>query len=309
MPTGRYAPSPTGRLHLGNLRTALVAWLFARSDGSDFYLRFEDLDEASVRAEHYQTQSDDLRALGLDWDGVPVHQTDRVEFYDAIIKQLTAAGLTYPCYCSRREIREATRAPNGPWSHGHYPGICRNLTAAEQAEREETTGRPPALRLIGSDEPISFEDVLCGRFEGLVDDAVIRRFDGTPAYNLVVMVDDVTQGVELVVRADDLLDSTPRQLHIANLLGLTPPAFAHVPLVLAPSGDRLAKRDGAVTLEDRLALGETAGQVFSYLASTLGLAGEGELVTPAQLIERFDPADLPTTALTLDPDDLKLDDQ
>ena len=299
MPSGRYAPSPTGRLHLGNLRTALLAWLFARADDSPFLLRFEDLDEASVRAEHYETQAEDLRALGLHWDGEPSRQTDRTEYYKAIIDQLIGADLTYPCYCSRREIREAARAPNGPWSHGHYPGTCRTLTAAERAEKE-AAGRPPALRLRGSDAAIGFTDQLRGYHEGFVDDAVIRRFDGTPAYNLVVMVDDVAQAVELVVRADDLLDSTPRQLHVAGVLGLEPPAFAHVPLVLAPSGDRLAKRDGAVTLADRQALGQSPAEVLGYLATTLGLAEMGEPVTASQLVDRFDPASLPNEPLTLD---------
>lgn len=307
MPAGRYAPSPTGRLHLGNLRTALLAWLFARADRSQFLLRFEDLDEGSVRPEHYQTQADDLQALGLEWDGAPSRQTERLDYYNAIIGQLIKADLTYPCYCSRREIREATQAPNGPWSHGEYPGTCRHLTTAERNAKEEE-GRPPALRLRGTEEPIGFTDQLCGYHEGVVDDAVIRRFDGTPAYNLVVMVDDVAQGIDLVVRADDLLDSTPRQLHIARVLGLQPPAFAHVPLVLAPSGDRLAKRDGAVTLTDRQALGETPADVLSYLASTLGLAEKGEPVDVGRLLDRFDPSNLPTTPLTLGSDYLRSDD-
>ncbi len=299
MPAGRYAPSPTGRLHVGNLRTALLAWLYARVDNSPFLLRFEDLDEASVRAEHYQTQAHDLAALGLDWDNEPTRQTERLDYYNAIIEQLIRADLTYPCYCSRREVREATQAPNGPWSHGQYPGTCRTLTAAERSAKEDE-GRPPSLRLRGADEAIGFTDLRCGYHEGMVDDAVIRRFDGTPAYNLVVMVDDVAQGIDLVVRADDLLDSTPRQLHVAAVLGLEPPAFAHVPLVLAPSGDRLAKRDGAVTLADRQSLGETPADVLGYLASTLGMAEPGEPVTARQLVDRFDPAGLPTDPLTLD---------
>lgn len=301
MPTGRYAPSPTGRLHVGNLRTALLAWLYARVDNSPFLLRFEDLDEASVRAEHYQTQAHDLAALGLDWDDEPTRQTERLDYYNAIIEQLIRADLTYPCYCSRREVREATQAPNGPWSHGQYPGTCRTLSVAERSAKEDE-GRPPSLRLRGAAEAIGFTDQRCGYHEGMVDDAVIRRFDGTPAYNLVVMVDDVAQGIDLVVRADDLLESTPRQLHVAEVLGLEPPAFAHVPLVLAPTGDRLAKRDGAVTLADRRALGESPADVLSYLATTLGMADEGEPVTAAQLVDRFDPTSLPTQPLTLDAD-------
>jgi glutamyl-tRNA synthetase len=305
MPSGRFAPSPTGRLHLGNLRTALLAWLFARSDGSPFWIRFEDLDTASVRPEHYQSQLEDLRLLGLDWDDDVIRQRDRRDLYESALSTLYQAGLTYPCYCSRREIREATQAPNGPWSHGHYPGTCSQLTA-EQRIRHESAGRTPSLRLRGSPQPIEFVDLLCGPTRGLVDDAVVQRFDGTPAYNLAVVVDDVAQEIELVVRADDLLDSTPRQLHIADVLGLPPPRYAHVPLVLAPSGDRLAKRDGAVTLADRMALGEDPVQVLSFLATTLGLAEAGERVSPGILIDRFPSATLPTEPLVLEPDRLDL---
>ena len=305
MPSGRFAPSPTGRLHLGNLRTGLIAWLFARHDDSPFLLRFEDLDHGSVRAEHYATQAEDLRALGLDWDGDPIRQTERLELYRSTIDQLIADGLVYPCYCSRREIREATRAPNGPWSHGHYPRTCRHLSARQRAERE-AAGRPPALRLKAPETVLHFDDLLCGPTSGVVDDAVIQRNDGTPAYNLVVMIDDVEQGIDLVVRADDLLDSTPRQLHVCNVLGCEPPAFAHVPLVLAPSGDRLAKRDGAVTLEDRQRLGETPGQVLSFLGQSLGLNEPGEPVTSSDLVDRFAPSALPREPLTLDPAHLDL---
>lgn len=305
MPSGRFAPSPTGRLHLGNLRTALVAWLFARHDGSPFLLRFEDLDQGSVRAEHYSTQAEDLLALGLDWDGEPIRQTDRLDVYRSTIDRLVDAGLVYGCYCSRREIREATQAPNGPWSHGHYPQTCRNLSARQRAERE-AAGRPPALRLKGPDAALHFEDLLCGPVSGEVDDAVIQRNDGTPAYNLVVMIDDVEQGIDLVVRADDLLDSTLRQLHVCNVLGYEPPSFAHVPLVLAPTGDRLAKRDGAVTLEDRRNLGETPGQVLSFLGQTLGLNQPGEPVTARELLARFTPSALPRVPLTLDAGELDL---
>lgn len=301
MPSGRFAPSPTGRLHLGNLRTALVAWLFARHDNSAFALRFEDLDTASVRTEHYQTQADDLRLLGIDWDGPPVLQTERTSYYHDAINQLTEAGLTYPCWCSRREIREATQAPNGPWSHGQYPGTCRRLSAAERAERE-TNGRPPALRLIGTERLVGFNDLLCGHVAEPVDDSVILRFDGTPSYNLVVVIDDAAQDIELVVRADDLVESTPRQLHIAASLGLPSPKYAHVPLVLSTNGDRLAKRDGAVTLADRIEQGESPAQVVSFFAVTLGLAEPGESVTASQLVDRFDPSLMPRSPLVFDPE-------
>jgi glutamyl-tRNA synthetase len=293
---GRFAPSPSGPLHLGNLRTALLAWWAARGDGSVFLLRVEDLDPSS-RPEHEAGQLADLRALGLDWDGPVVRQSERRDLYTDVLDRLVAAGLTYPCYCTRREISEAASAPNatGPGPDGAYPGTCRRLSAWQRAEREDA-GRSPALRLRGDGIRLTFVDAVHVPYEGLVDDVVIRRNDGTPAYNLAVVVDDVEQGIGEVVRGDDLLASTPRQLHIAGRLGLRPPAYAHVPLVLAPDGARLAKRHGAVTLADRRALGETPAEVAGKLAASAGLLDE-----PAPL----GPADLWTLAATFDPTRLR----
>jgi glutamyl-tRNA synthetase len=300
MPSGRFAPSPTGPLHLGNLRTALVAWLWARHDDSAFLLRFEDLDTAAVREEYEHSQAADLRALGLDWDGPPLRQSERLDVHRAAVEQLIAAGLTYPCWCSRREIREAVQAPNAPLPPGGYPGRCRDLSPADRAARE-ATGRLPAIRLRAAGRTVRFVDEVCGPQEWSVDDFVISRGDRTPAYNLAVVVDDAAQGVELVVRADDLLSSTPRQLVVAELLGLPTARYAHVPLVRSEQGHRLAKRDGAVTLDDRRALGEDPDQVRSVLATSLGLAEPGEAVSPAQLLARFDPARLPRHPWVLDP--------
>ncbi|MGI9612432.1 MAG: tRNA glutamyl-Q(34) synthetase GluQRS [Acidimicrobiales bacterium] len=312
MPSGRFAPSPTGRLHLGNLRTALVAWLFARSDGAHLHLRFDDLDSAAVRAEHYLTQADDLQALGLDWDGEPIRQSDRTDRYADALAALSAAGLLYSCYCSRREIREAAQAPNRPFAGRSYPGTCRELTADQRAERE-ASGRPPALRVRADGLTVAFVDLVMGAASFELDDFVVRRNDGTPAYHLVTTVDDVDLGIEVVVRADDLLDSTSRQLHLASLLAgttdadragetneATPIGHAHVPLVLGSDGQRLAKRHGAVTLADRVAMGESPEQVLSFLAVSLGLCEPGEPATPGALLNRFDPALLPTEPLTLD---------
>ena len=284
MPTGRFAPSPTGDLHLGNLRTALLAWLFARSRDGRFLLRMEDLDPATVRDAYYARQPADLAALGLDWDGDVVRQSARLGLYRDAIARLEAAGETYPCYCTRREIAEAASAPHGRSPDGAYPGTCRRLTAWQRAERE-AGGRVPALRLRGDGVRLSFVDAVHGPYEGLVDDVVIRRNDGTPAYNLAVVVDDVAQGVGEVVRGDDLLSSTPRQLHIADRLGLRPPSYAHVPLVLAPDGNRLAKRHGAVTLADRRALGETPAEFAGWLAASAGLLDQAEPLSPANLRE------------------------
>jgi glutamyl-tRNA synthetase len=296
MAAGRFAPTPSGALHLGNLRTALVAWLFARSAGASFRMRVEDLDPATRNDEVVAAQLDDLRALGLDWDEPVVRQRDRIEAHHEAIYELVARGLTYPCFCSRREILEASVAPHGKAPEGAYPGTCRDLSPSEQDDRV-AAGRRAALRLRTDARTVTVDDRLRGPVTAQVDDVVLRRGDGVPAYNLAVVVDDAAQGITEVVRGDDLLLSTPRQVHLAELLGLAPPTYAHVPLVLGPDGRRLAKRDGAVTLTDRRELGESAEQVRSWLAASLGLADPADPAGPvsmATLLDRFDPDRLPT---------------
>ena len=293
---GRYAPSPSGDLHLGNLRTALVAWLFARASGRRFLLRVEDLDRARDSGSA-EAQLADLAALGLDWDGEPVLQTDRAAAHDAAIAELAEAGLVYECTCTRRDILAAPTAPHAP--PGAYPGTCRNRSDAERAAaRAAIAPRLPALRLRAPEglSGLDFDDRILGHVSGDIDDLVLRRGDGTVAYNLAVVVDDAAMGVDQVVRGDDLAPSTPRQILLQRLLGLaTPPAveYAHVPLVLGPTGARLAKRDGAVTLRELLAAGSTTGDVLTLLASSLGLAGSGERVEASELVGRFDPDALP----------------
>ncbi len=215
-----------------------------------------------------------------------------MELYEEEISRLDADGRLYPCYCTRAEIRAAASAPHGIAAADRYPGTCRELTTAERAERE-ARGRPPALRLRAEGGIVAFEDRLLGRQEETVDDFVIRRNDGAPAYQLAVVVDDAAQGIGEVVRGADLLDSTPRQILLASLLGLGAPRHAHVPLVLGPDGSRLAKRHGAVTLADRAARGEGPTDVLAWMARTLGLAEPGETVVARDLIPRFDPASLP----------------
>jgi glutamyl-tRNA synthetase len=280
---GRFAPSPSGELHVGNLRTAILAWLFARSTGRRFLLRVEDLDRARAGAEAEQLR--DLAAIGVDWDGGVVRQTDREPLYAAAIERLTAAGLSYECFCTRREIQEAPSAPHAP--QGAYPGTCRNLGAAERAAKRAV--RPAALRLRAAVAGATVQDVLHGSFTGVVDDFVLRRNDGVTAYNLAVVVDDAAQGIDQVVRGDDLLPSTPRQAYLASLLDIPVPEYAHVPLVLNADGARLAKRDGAVTLADLAAAGVTVDRVRDALLASLGLpAGPLE-----QALTVFDPAALP----------------
>jgi len=288
MSTGRFAPSPSGDLHVGNLRTALLAWLFARSTGRSFLMRVEDLDRVRPGAE--EQQLDDLRSLGIDWDGDIVRQSDRRARYDDAIDRLTDDGLVYPCFCTRREILDAPSAPHTP--PGSYPGTCRDLTDAERARR--SAERPAALRLRADVDTWPITDVFHGEFSGTVDDVVLRRNDGVPAYNLAVVVDDAAQQVDQVVRGDDLLTSAPRQAYLATLLGHEPPTYAHVPLALNTDGQRLAKRDGAVT---RTELEERGIDVLAMIVDSLGLVG----TTPTELLDSFDPQRLPRDPWTVVP--------
>jgi len=255
-------------------------------------MRIDDLDAQRSRPALAAGQLADLAAIGLDWDGPVLRQSERAGAYAAALARLDDDELLYPCWCTRAEIREAASAPHGALPEGAYPGTCRELTAPQQAERERS-GRPPALRLRAGGAVVTFTDRLLGEHRGVVDDLVVRRNDGAAAYNLAVVVDDTDQGVGEVVRGADLLDTTPRQLHVRALLGAPGVTHAHVPLVLGPDGERLAKRHGAVTLAGRAAAGLTALQVRAQLAASVGLAAPGEEPSLHELVARFDPAVLP----------------
>ncbi|MBX7448517.1 tRNA glutamyl-Q(34) synthetase GluQRS [Mycolicibacterium sp. 3033] len=278
---GRFAPSPSADLHLGNLRTAVLAWLFARSTGRRFLMRVEDLDERT-HTDIADRQLADLAAIGVTWDAPTIRQSAHRHRYDAVVDALDRRGLLYECYCSRRDIAQAPRAPHAP--EGAYPGTCRELTDAERARRSSDTGRPPALRLRTDTTTATVHDLLHGDYTGLVDDFVVRRGDGVPAYNLAVVVDDAEAGIDQVVRGDDLLPSSPRQAYLARLLGHPEPVYAHVPLVLNADGARLAKRDGAVTLAE---IG--VGQALALIADSLGFTS----ATVNGMLDEFDPARLP----------------
>jgi glutamyl-tRNA synthetase len=300
---GRFAPSPTGELHLGNLRTALLAWLFARSERARFLVRIEDLDTGRVRERFVDSQLADLRALGLDWDEEPVRQSQRRELYAEALARLEREGLVYPCFCSRREIREAASAQHGEDADLVYPGTCARLAPSE-ARRRVDAGEQHALRLRAEGAVVTVRDRLRGRITRAVDDIVLVRRDGAFAYNLAVVVDDAEQGIGEVVRGDDLLSSTPRQALLYDLLGLKRPNWAHVPIVLGPDGSRLAKRHGAVTLRELAERGLEPPRVLGLLAASLGLADEGEQVAPHDLLPRFDPMELPRSPWILRPSEL-----
>ena len=292
---GRFAPSPTGDLHLGNLRTAAIAWLAARSSGAGFVVRMEDLDrhQSSVAIEAAQLR--DLAMLGLDWDGDVVRQSDRFDRYEAAIDELAARELVYECFCSRREIRDeiasAAHAPHGP--PGSYPGTCRHLTDRERAERR-TTGRRPALRLRTDGQEIVFTDRVHGTVVGTVDDVVLRRNDGVPAYNLAVVVDDASQGVDEVVRGDDLLSSTARQIHLQELLGYPRPEYVHVPLVVDVDGERLAKRDGLpLTITELTAAGVGPSDIVRWIARSIGNDTVRSTATLGDLVDGFTVSSIP----------------
>lgn len=280
-PAGRFAPSPSADLHIGNLRTAVLAWLFARATGRRFLVRIDDLDDRT-HAHIARRQLDDLAAIGVTWDEPPEWQSQHPQRYDMAIAELDGRGLLYECYCSRRDIQQAPRAPHAP--QGAYPGTCRELTDAERRRRRDETGRPPALRLRTDAIAYTVHDVLHGEYMGIVDDFVVRRGDGVAAYNLAVVVDDAAQGVDQVVRGDDLLPSSPRQAYLARLLGHPEPTYAHVALVLNEDGARLAKRDGAVTLAEigvRLAV-EQIAESLGWRAASMD-----------EMLAQFDPSALP----------------
>ncbi|MHB8878627.1 MAG: tRNA glutamyl-Q(34) synthetase GluQRS [Myxococcaceae bacterium] len=287
---GRFAPSPTGRLHLGNARSALLGWLQARAVGGQFLLRIEDLDRGRCRPEHLDELTRDLEYLGLDWDERPLLQSERGLAYEAALQTLAAKGRSYPCFCTRAEVARAASAPHGPGDDGpRYPGTCAGLGPAEVAERGK--GRRPAVRFRPPPgESFAFEDLVKGPYAQDVaaeaGDFVVRRNDGVASYQLAVVVDDAESGITDVLRADDLLTSTPRQLSLYQALGLTPPRYAHVPLLLGEDGKRLAKREGASAVSE-LRLAKVAPEkVVGLLAGWSGLTS-GEPVRAAELVAGF----------------------
>lgn len=296
---GRYAPSPTGTTHLGNASTALLAWLSVRAQGGIYVMRMEDLDQPRVVAGSAEGILRDLRWLGLDWDEgpdtggphAPYAQTGRGAFYDAAFATLRAAGCVYPCFCSRKDIRSAASAPQAPGDEALYPGICRELSPIEVARRI-ASGDAHAWRFrVEPAGLLAFTDRVRGRYEadiGSIGDFVVRRADGVPAYQLAVVVDDIAMRISEVVRGDDLLASTIRQLLLYRALGASPPAFAHVPLLLGDDGVRLSKRHHGVTLQELGAAGESAEAIVGRLAERHGLRPTAAPIAARELVGDFD---------------------
>ena len=271
MPTGRFAPSPTGELHLGNARTALLSWLWARSEGGRYLMRIEDIDTPRVKPGMAGQQLDELRWLGIEWDGEPVFQSQRTQLYEQALARLKEH--TYECFCSRAEIAAAASAPQGD-EGPRYPGTCANLSAAQREERRRT--RAPSIRLRVPQGVIHFHDAIMGDqsfdTQALTGDFVLRRADGVFAYQLAVTVDDGEQGITQVLRGADLLPSTARQILLHRLLEQPEPRWAHAPLLLNEDGERLAKRDKPLSLSALRQRGIDPKRVLSYLAQISGFA-------------------------------------
>lgn len=284
---GRFAPSPSGQMHMGNLWSCLLAWLSARSAGGEMVLRLEDLDPDRCRPEFCQQVMRDLEWLGLDWDNTPVYQSQRSELYRAAFEMLEERGLVYPCFCTRAQ-RLAASAPHRSDGVAVYSGRCRHLTAQEREELSHS--RTPAWRVQVPEEEISFHDLCQGEYREQLGrdcgDFILRRSDGVYAYQLAVVVDDADMGVTQVVRGSDLLSSTPRQLWLQRELGLPHMVYGHVPLLLAPDGRRLAKRDRDMELGE-IKERYTAPELVGLLAHAAGLIPESVPVRPRELIPLF----------------------
>ena len=284
-------------MHLGNARTALLAWLAARAAGSRFVLRVEDLDRARVQSGVEGRLLDELRWLGIDWDegpdvggpAAPYRQSERAELYDQAIARLLVEGRAYLCACSRADVARAATAPHGADEEGpRYPGTCRALPAQAVTDRAAALGRAPSVRFAATRERIGFTDGVRGPVEGeAADDFVLRRADGVASYQLAVVVDDAAMGIEEIVRGDDLLASTPRQIALGRALALPIPRFAHVPLLLALGGERLAKRTRPLALGELRGRGVAPETIVGALAASAGLVSPGARLAASALVGAF----------------------
>lgn len=291
---GRFAPSPSGRMHLGNAFSALLAWLAVRSAGGEMVLRQEDLDPQRCKREYADQIEADYRWLGLDWDrggsrgGDAYYQSNRDEIYRESLERLREKDLIYPCFCTRNQLHAAS-APHATDGTTLYPGTCRNLTPEEQAERAKT--RKPAMRVRVPDATVPFTDRIMGAcHQNLAQecgDFILRRSDGVFAYQLAVVVDDACMGVTQVVRGVDLLSSTPRQIWLQQQLGFDQPEYGHVPLLYGTDGHRLSKRQKDVDLGALRQMGKRPEEIVGQLACWAGLIDRPEPVRPQELVTEF----------------------
>lgn len=297
MRRGRFAPTPSGPMHIGNAFTALLAWLQMRHASGTFVLRIEDIDGPRSRPEYAQLIVEDLAWMGLDWDEGPANdgsygpylQSKRLELYEQAVERLQRSGRLYPCYCSRAELAAIASAPHGLASEGAvYPGLCKALS--EEERRRKAQIKPPSLRVAVPERSISFEDGMAGVQHvppGALGDFVVKRADGQFSYQLAVVVDDAAMGITDVLRGADLLDSTPRQLVLYEMLETTPPSFCHVPLLCTPEGGRLSKRDRSLSLAALRAAGVPPERLIGYLAYAAGLLDRPEPAQAAELVPLF----------------------
>ncbi|WP_308243288.1 tRNA glutamyl-Q(34) synthetase GluQRS [uncultured Prevotella sp.] len=294
---GRFAPSPTGRMHLGNVFSALLSWLSAKSQGGTWLLRIEDIDPQRSRQEYAELIMDDLHWLGLDWDEGPYYQSERGDIYEHYLKQLTDNGLTYPCYCTRADIL-ATQAPHESDGRVVYKGTCRNLAPGVK------TG-PAAIRMKVPSEGkgiLSFTDGHYGMqtidLTTHCGDFIVRRKDGAWAYQLAVVVDDALMGINEVVRGCDLLLSSPQQIYLAQQLGFAPPHFTHLPLLCNKQGQRLSKRDQSLDMA-ALRTSNTPEEIIGMLAHAAGLQQSNEPITAQELVGEFSWDKIPTNNIIM----------
>ena len=295
---GRFAPSPTGELHLGNARTALLSWLWARQADGGYTMRVEDIDRPRVRAGMAERQLEEMAWLGIDWDGPPIFQSQRTDLYEDALRELS--GHVYECFCSRAEIA-AGSAPQGD-EGPRYPGTCASLTRAQREQRRRT--RAPSLRLRVPPGRLSFHDEILGEqtfdTQQLVGDFVLRRGDGIFAYQLAVVVDDGAMGITQVLRGADLVSSTARQIILHRLLGNREPRWAHAPLVVTPGGERLSKRDRPLSLSALRDRGADPRRIVADLAHLSGMTGP-DRCQPRQLLGMFSLSKVPKTPVSIGP--------
>lgn len=302
----RLAPSPTGALHLGNARTFLVTWLLARQRGWRITLRIEDLDGPRIRRGAADQALDDLRWLGIDFDDGPLLQSTRAGAHRAAIDRLLAGGHAYPCVCTRGEVDHAASAPHADDGASVYPGTCRGRFASV-ADARAATGREPAIRFRVDDDAVArWDDAFAGPQAiamRSLGDFVIAKADGTPSYQLAVVVDDAAARVTQVVRGDDLIDSTPRQMALYAALGASEPTptYWHLPLLVGPDGRRLAKRHGDTRISKYRANGASPAKILRQLAAWSGIVDPPTSIAAARdLINRFDIARLPHEPIVVD---------